>query len=486
MLIAAAILFPMIAGAIVSAGKNSLDEKRPSYIAVMLITDFLAVTAMLAGERFIPVSFTENVPMLFVPDGLGRYILTAGLILYTAVCFYAFEYMKMEEKPEMFFTFFFISLGALVAVCLSGNLVTMYLSFELMTLTTVPLVLQEMSEDAVSAGLKYLFYSVAGALMGLLAVFFVYHFAGSADTSFVYGGFLTPDSIAGHEKLFLGVMMAGIIGFGTKAGLYPMHGWLPTAHPIAPAPSSALLSGIVAKAGVLAIIRLVYFSAGADLLRGTWVQYTWMSLAMLTIFMGSMMAFREKILKKRLAYSSISQISYILLGLSFLSSDGLNGGLLHLMGHAAAKGCLFLVAGIFIYKLGVRRVTDLRGVGRRMPVTLWCFTIVSLSLIGIPPLAGFLSKWVIASAAIGSGVGIFRILAPAVLLVSALLTAGYLLPVTVNGFFPGHAEGAEEHAEEEFENAEPSSLMTIPLICLSCVTLIVGIWGMKIIALLGF
>jgi len=333
----------------------------------------------------------------------------------------------------------------------------------------------------VSAGLKYLFYSIGGALMGLFAIFFVCYYAGS-PADFVTGGFLDPAKTAGHMPVIYAAAMAGIFGFGTKAGLYPMHGWLPTAHPIAPAPASALLSGIVAKAGVVAIIRLVYYSIGADVLRGTWVQKVWMCAAMLTIFMGSMMAFREKVLKKRLAYSTISQISYILLGLSFLSEEGLAGGLLHVMSHMASKGCLFLAAGVFIYKLGKRNVADLKGIGKVMPLTLCCFTAVSLSLIGIPPMGGFLSKWVIAEAAISSGINGFRVAAPIVLLISALLTGGYLLPVVVDGFFPGHEHGAVDGKDNAVsENQDPSYLMTVPMICLALVALVMGIAGRSIV-----
>ena len=202
---------------------------------------------------------------------------------------------------------------------------------------------------------------IGGALLGLLAVFFVSYY--SAEARFALGGVLDISRAAANEKVLLLVIFLGIIGFGTKAGMYPMHGWLPAAHPIAPAPASALLSGIIAKAGVIAIIRLIYFSVGPDYIRGTWVQYAWMTLCMLTIFMGSMMAFREKVTKKRLAFSTISQISYINLGLSLLSIEGLRGGLLHVAAHAASKGCLFLCAGVFIYKLGKRRVSELKGIG---------------------------------------------------------------------------------------------------------------------------
>ena len=445
MLLLLAFLLPMVGGAFMIKLKEE-GRRRTASTVLILATDLLLIAALFFGRSLTVIRFTENVTMSFGFDNFGRIAAAAAACLYTAVCFYAYEYMRMEERPEQFFAFFFISFGALIAVCMSSNLITMYLFFEILTLSTVPLVLHELTKEAVTAGLKYLFYANYG--------------------------------------LFLAAVMIGIVGFGTKAGMYPMHGWLPAAHPIAPAPASSLLSGIVAKAGVVCVVRLVYYSVGADNIRGTWVQTAWMCLAMLTVFMGSMMAFCEKIMKKRLAYSTISQISYIMLGLSFLSPEGLKGGLLHLMQHAASKGCLFLVAGVFIYKLGVRNVTDLKGIGRRMPVTMWCFTIASLSLVGIPPLGGFVSKWVIASAALSYGVVPFAYLAPAVLLVSALLTAGYLLPVTVDAFFPGRDK--EEESAPKAGDAEPSPLMTVPMIALCACTLVVGLFGPAIVSALGF
>ncbi len=477
------ILFPMVAGSAVSLVKIKDSTRNCLYAVTMIGTDLLCLLAMWLGGDITPVTFSSNVVLNFTFDNLGKYFLVAGLILYTAVCFYAFEYMKMEERTNVFFAFFFASLGALISLTMAGNLITMYFCFEILTISSVPLVLHELSKEAVTAGLKYLFYSIAGALLGLLAVFFIYFYS-SGDTAFVAGGFLDASMIAGHERLFLLVVMAGILGFGTKAGMFPMHGWLPAAHPIAPAPASALLSGIIAKAGVFALIRMVYYAIGPSLLQGTWVQYTWMTLCMLTIFMGSMMAFCEKVTKKRLAFSTISQISYILLGLSFLSQEGLEGGLLHLMGHAASKGCLFLAAGVFIYKLGVRRVEDLKGIGAKMPVTMLCFTVVSLSLVGIPPMGGFLSKWVIASAAISSGIKGYSIAAPVVLLISALLTAGYLFTVAVNAFYPG-LPGDHETSDHQEESAEPSLYMLIPMICLCVVAAAVGIWGRWILGAFG-
>ena len=478
------ILFPMIAGVAVSAISMETRTRRSLYAAVMLVTDLLGLLTVFSGRTVTLFAFTNSIHMKFSVDPIGRYYMIVVMLLYTCVLFYSFEYMNIEEREHIFFAFYFACFGALLSVALAGNLVTLYLCFEMATLTSMPLVLHEMSRDAVSAALKYLFYSVAGALMGLFAVFVACYYASDAD-SFVQGGFLDLARTAGNEKIILVIVFAGILGFGTKAGMYPMHGWLPTAHPIAPAPASALLSGIIAKAGIIAIIRLVFFSVGPDFIRGTWVQYAWMSIAMLTIFMGSMMAFKEKVTKKRLAYSTVSQISYISLGLSILSMEGLAGGLLHLGAHAVSKGCLFLCAGVFIYKLGSHRVSELRGIGKQMPIVMWCFTLASLSLVGIPPLGGFISKWYIALAAVGDGMGVFSILPAAVLLISALLTAGYLLPVTVDAFFPGKEEGkAVKESREKEESREPSVLMTVPLIVLVCAALAVGVFGSRIAGIL--
>ncbi len=481
MLLILAFLFPVIAGVIASVVRAEYGQRCRYYAVIMILTDVLCVLSILHGGKIVPVQLTDNVNFTFVLDDMGKYVLAAVMLLYTAACFYAFEYMKKEERQNVFFGFYFVSLGAMISVCMAGNLVTLYFCFEMATLSSMPLVLHEMDKAAVAAALKYLFYSIAGALLGLLGTFFLYYYAADPEAAFVYGGFLDAAKVAGNEKLLLWIIFLSIIGFGTKAGMYPMHGWLPSAHPIAPAPASALLSGIIAKAGVLAIIRVIYYSVGADFIRGTWVQYAWMTLCMLTIFMGSMMAFREKILKKRLAYSTISQISYILLGLSLLSEDGVRGALLHLMSHVASKGCLFLVAGIFICKLGKRNVSELKGVGKQMPVTMWCFTIVSLSLVGIPPMGGFLSKWVIASAAVADGMGVYAFLPPVILLISALLTAGYLLPIVVDAFFPG-----EGFVLTGPEKAEPSALMTVPLIALCCVALLMGLFGSGIVGSMVF
>ena len=494
------ILFPMLAGVAASATPMPRRERLAWYTVVMLLTDALGVWCMVKGTPVSLFPLTEGLYFYFKLDAIGRVFLSVVLFAYTLVCFYSFEYMSVEEREEAFFAFYFVSLGAVMSACMAGNLVTLYLCFELATLSSMPLVLHEGTKEAIAAALKYLFYSIGGALLGLLAVVCLFWYGADAN-QFLPGGFLDPSRIAGHETLLRAVTLCGIVGFGAKAGMYPLHGWLPTAHPIAPAPASALLSGIIAKLGVLAVIRLVYFSAGPALIRDTWAQYAWMCLAMGTIFMGSMMAFLEKVMKKRLAYSSISQISYIMLGLSLLNQGGFTGALLHFAAHAVSKGALFLCAGVFIYKLGRREASSLRGAGKLMPVTMWCFLIASLSLVGIPPMGGFTSKWYLAVSAVGGGRGVFAVLPPVILLISAFLTAGYLLPVAVDAFFPGHdfswkesykdcpavqkllpvntGKPKKQKAVSLDGAAEPSALMTVPLALLCVAALCVGLFGAR-------
>lgn len=319
------------------------------------------------------------------------------------------------------------------------------------------------------AALKYLFYSMCGAYLGLFGIFFLYRYCDSL--TFTAGGTLNTAAALGHQGILLAAVFCMLIGFGAKAGMFPLHAWLPAAHPVAPSPASAVLSGIIVKSGVLAVIRVVYYIVGPGFLRGTWVQTAWMTLALMTVFMGSLLAFREPVLKKRLAYSTVSQVSYILFGLSLLSPDGLTGALLHTVFHAFIKSALFLTAGIFIFQCGKTRVEELTGIGRQMPKTMMCYTFASLALIGIPPASGFISKWYLAQGALGADVGVFGWLGPVVLLVSALLTAGYLLPLTMQGFFPG-----EKFEQNTAEKQEPPMGMLLVLIVLAALSVLPGIF----------
>jgi formate hydrogenlyase subunit 3/multisubunit Na+/H+ antiporter MnhD subunit len=465
------VCFPILAGMVLLLKKEF--QKRSAllfYVGGVLV--FTAVAALYAifgiREGVTLFHLTKTLPVYFKLDALGRYFSLTLVVVWVLAGFFSFEYMKHEKNEKRFFGFYLIVFGVLLGLDFAGNLITMYLFYELMTLTSMPFVLHTQTKESIMAGLRYLFFSFAGAYMALFGIYFISRYG--TTLNFTQGGVIELSVLQEHSALFLVVTFFMLLGFGVKAGMFPLHAWLPTAHPVAPGPASAVLSGIIVKGGVLAVIRVVYQLIGVSFLRGTWVQTAWIALTLVTVFMGSMLAFGEPVLKKRLAYSTVSQLSYILFGLAVMQPEAFSGALLHVSAHAFIKVALFLCASAIIYRTGATRVEELRGIGKGMPVTLWCYTIVSLGLIGIPPASGFASKWHLAVGALDSGVAVFSWLGPVVLLISALLTAGYLLPVTMQGFFPGEGFDASR-----FENKEPSYQMLVPLLVFAALTILIGL-----------
>ncbi len=420
-------------------------------------------------------NLTENLPILFKVDQMSIIFAAVTIIIFLCSGIFSLEYMKHEQKKKRFYVFYLLAFLVLMGLCFAGNLITFYLFFEMLTLASTPLVLHSGSREANMAGLKYLFYSLCGAYMALFGLYFVSKYGNTL--TFSEGGVINQELAAGHTGLLLVAAFVMILGFSVKAGMFPMHAWLSAAHPVAPAPASAVLSAVIVKAGVLGIIRVVYYIFGAGFLRGTWVQTSFMVLTLITVFMGSMLAYREPVLKKRLAYSTVSQVSYILFGLSAMNMNSVTGGVLHVIAHGFIKAALFLCAGAIIYMTGKTRVEELRGIGKEMPLLLWCYTIVSLGLIGIPPTGGFISKWYLAIGSLETGIPGFSWIGPVVLLVSALLTAGYLLPLTIQGFFPG-----EDYDYKALRKKEPSALMTVPVLILTVLTVLMGLFPGQLIS----
>lgn len=450
---------------------------------VLIASVVLALTAAWSGERSLTLFYLmDELPVSFHVDAVGRLFVTVTSIIWVAVCFYAFVYMKHEGAEKRFFGFFLLLYAVLVALDFAGNLVTFYFFYELMTLTSMPLVLHNGSKEAIMAALKYLFYSMLGAYCALFGIYFLYQ---NCDTlTFTAGGTLNLLLADGNRGILCFAIFMMLIGFGAKAGMFPLHAWLSAAHPAAPAPASAALSSVIVKSGVLAMIRSVYYIIGPDFIRGTWVQKVWLSLALLTVFMGSMLAYQEKVFKKRLAYSTVSQVSYIVFGLALLNETAFTGSLLHFVFHAFMKCALFLTAGIFLYRTDKTKVEEYVGIGKQMPVTLWCYTFASLALIGIPPTSGFISKWYLAQGALESDTGVFGMAGPVILLVSALLTAGYLLPITIRGFLPGREYLADNQTEEKrgtgskqekIQKTETIDSMVLALLVLAILAVVLGI-----------
>ena len=413
-------------------------------------------------------NLTKDIPIFFQIDALGFMFLALTCFMWVMNLIFSIEYMKHESHKTRYYIFFTLTLVSMIGICISGNLITMYIFYEFMSVLSLPLVLHEQTEEAIEAGKKYIFYSIGGAFIGLAGFFYIYTYG--TTLSFIPGGVLNLGKVAGHETAMLVVTFLVIIGFGSKAGMFPLHAWLPTAHPVAPSPASAYLSGNITKMGVFVIIRYVYFLVGADFIRGTWVQYAFLALTMLTIVMGSMMSYKEVVFKKRLAYSTVSQVSYALFGIALLNPIGLVGGLMHVIFHSFAKNTLFQVAGAIIHQTGLKKVTDYKNMARKMPITMWCYTLVSLTLVGVPPTSAFLSKWYLATGSLDEAIPVISWLGPIALIVSALLTAGYLLSITIMAFFPGDTYDILRE-----ESKEPNLYMLLPLIIMSAGAVILGI-----------
>lgn len=465
------IFFPILMGVLLLVGKEPKKKALLSrYTGGVLLLTALMVLGLVWGKEvsFTMFFLTGRLPVYFRVDSIGKVFAFVVTVVWVLAGFFSFEYMKAENAPRRFFGFYLIVYGILIGLDFSGNMITFYMFYEMMTLLSMPLVLHERTKAAIMAGLKYMFYSFCGAYMVLFGLYFVYRYANTL--TFTAKGVLDATLTAGNEKLLLVVAFFMLLGFSVKAGMFPFHGWLPVAHPEAPAPASAVLSGVIVKGGVLGIIRVIFYLFGADFLRGTWVQTTMLILSLVTVFMGSMLAYLEKGMKKRLAYSTVSQVSYILFGLFLLDPVSLTGSLLHVVFHAFIKCGLFLCAGAIIFRTGKRRVDELTGIGKEMPVTIWCFTLCSLALIGIPPASGFISKWYLCEGALHTKTAVFSWLGPVILLISALLTAGYLLPVTIKGFFPG-----EDYDYAALVKKEPVKLMLFPMVILAALAFVLGI-----------
>lgn len=504
-MILVSIVLPILAGFVLLFLPEKVFADRTNLLKVtgasFVVSALLAVYVLGDSTRPALVLFhlVDGIPVYFAIDNLGR--IFAGIVIFVFLLagFFSFVYMSHEKNEKRYYSFYLITFGVLMGLCFSGNLVTLYLFYEFMTLASMPLVIHSGSREAVMAGLKYLFYSFCGAYMALFGIYFLYKFAYSYEApevllwsggrsesmcmmGFAPGGSLDMGAVAqsGNTGMCLVAVFLMIIGFGVKAGCFPLHAWLPTAHPVAPAPASAFLSGIIVKGGVLAIIRTVYYCIGADFLRGTWVQTAWAILAVVTLLMGSSLAFKEKVLKKRLAYSTVSNLSYILLGLSMLNATAFTGSLLHVVFHALIKSALFLTAGALIFTTGRTKVNDFMGLGKLMPVLFWSYTIASLGLIGIPPTSGVISKWYLATGCMESGIAGLSWIGPAALLVSALLTAGYLLPISIRGFL---MEPDYDTMRNDYKDPKP--LMLLPVVIFAAATLILGFWPTPLIQLVN-
>ena len=453
------ILIPIIAGALVPMLSFKKRWHMEVFLESAVILNSILVWYLLlhhSDSTFLLAHFTGDLSICFKVDGMG--MVFAGLVsaLWPFATLYAFEYMTKEEHEKIFFLFYTMTYGITLGIALSANLLTMYFFYELLTLVTVPLVMHTLTREAILASRKYLYYSLGGAAFAFIGLIMIIIYGTTTD--FILGGVLDLTKIGGRTNVLLFVYVMAFLGFGVKVAVFPFNSWLPQAG-VAPTPVTALLHAVaVVKSGAFAIIRLTYYSFGVDFLKGTWAQTTVMLVVMFTIVYGCSRAVKETHLKRRLAYSTISNLSYILFGVTIMTPLGLVGALTHLIFHAVIKICSFFCAGAIIHQTEKQYVHELDGMGYRMPCVFGIFTVSALALMGVPGLAGFISKWNLASAAVESGNPV-AYLGIACLLISALLTAIYMLTIVVRAFFPG--KDFDDSSIKEFK--DPNWKMLLPL-----------------------
>ena len=436
-------------------------------------------------------SFTRGFAVNFRVDGMANVFAVMIAIMWPLVLLYAFEYMKGDEARNRFFAFFIMTYGVTLGVCYSADMITMYLFFEMLTLVTIPLVSHYGGHESMYAGRKYAAYTIGGASLGFMAVVLTTMY-GSAG-AFTYGGSI--DGTYDTHMLLLAFVL-GFVGFGAKAAVFPLHDWLPTAS-VAPTPVTALLHAVaVVNSGVFAVMRMTYYVFGADFLRGTIAQAICLVLAIWSLLFGAAQALRERHFKRRLAYSTMSNLSYMMLGAMTMSPQGLKAGLAHMVFHGVIKICLFMCAGAFMHQARKTYIYEINGVGHRMPFTFGAYTLCALSLTGIPLFCGFVSKWQLLTATLGAAGQAAQVAVPdsrlsrilpymlyagtAALVVAAFLCAMYTLSISVRAFFP--MDDKDLYKEQKVQEAGP--LMRVPIGVFGIVNLALGVCPGPILAVL--
>ncbi len=471
-LIILAVVLPVLSGLMLLFSKiENRKEVQNFSTIVLIITAVVTVFSNIVnfGSRCSLLNLPMGISLSFSIDWLAVFFSSIFAVLWLLVGVYAREYFAHEPNEKRFMSFYLMALGAIIGVAYAENPFTFYTFFEMMSLTSFVFVLNSQTKESIAAAKKYIYYSIFGALCGLIGIMAFYGSDLITVKSFVAGGSLVKE-LGGRMPIVSVIVFIAIFGFSCKAGMFPMHSWLPIAHPEAPAPASAVLSGLITKTGVLAIIRIIYYVVGPDVIKGSWVQFVLLVLSIITIFMGSMMAYKEKLFKRRLAYSSVSQISYALFGVFTLSTVGMIGALMQILFHAFAKTALFLCAGSVIHMTHRTKVNQLDGLGKSMPKTFALFTIASLSLVGVPFTGGFISKYYLVSAAMQGTFGWLEFAGFIIIMVSALLTGGYLLSISAKALFA-------VKSDEVCDETEANNTMIVPMMILIALILILGIWS---------
>ncbi len=478
-LLVAVVLLPVFLAMPISLIRWKQDAHWMIYTeGVVLLTSALAYYALANSDRQTHTlfRFANNLEVAFRIDGLATVFAALVSFLWPLATLYAFEYMSHLQHRQLFFMFYVMTFGVTLGIAFSGNILTMYCFYEMLTMVTLPLIIHPLSKEAISASRTYLLYSLGGAAFAFIGMIFILYYGTTG--AFVPGGVMHTAAAAEQQNVLLIAYVLTFFGFSVKAAMWPFGGWLPKAG-VAPTPVTALLHAVaVVKAGAFALMRITYYSFGAELLRGTWAQTLLLVFVIITIVYGCSRALKETHLKRRLAYSTMSNLSYILFGVVLMSPLGLVGALCHMVFHAFMKICSFFCVGAVMHQTKKNYVHEINGLGHVMPITFVIFTISGLALMGVPGLPGFISKWNLAKAAVSSEqplafVGVFA------LLVSALLTAIYMMSISFRAFCPGR----------EFDYGtvagyrDPGWRMLVPLVVFVLVLFLFGLHSEPLVKL---
>ncbi|MCX8006938.1 MAG: proton-conducting transporter membrane subunit [Coriobacteriia bacterium] len=470
-IVPAAVFTPLLGGVVAGlSGAWPETRRRLVLAAASILTVVLAGSVLVrassgATQSVRLVKMTPQVWIHLRVDRLGALYGMAAAVLWLLALVYSFGYMADEHRLGRYYAFFMLSLAWTVGVAYSGNLLTFLVFYELFSILTYPLVVHEQTPEALAAGTKYIVYILIGGSLVLLAIVYAYFLAGAQDI-----GSPLLDLGMGRGQLLV-VFWCFIAGFGVKAALVPLHGWVPDAHPAAPAPFSAVLSGMMVATGSFGIMRVVYNVFGVGLVRELAVMKQVAALAAFTVVFAAVLAMHQDDIKRRLAYSTISQMGYVALGVALVDAQAATGAIVHVANHAFMKGALFFCAGLIIKRLGVRSVREMDGVAKRMPVTAAAFAATSLAMIGTPPLAGFVSKWYLGLGILDSG----QVAYLGVLVGGALLAGVYLLPIVYRMYFNEPAPVVEGSPLAQAGAPEAPATMLAPLAAAVLLVVVLGL-----------
>ncbi|HVN65727.1 MAG TPA: proton-conducting transporter membrane subunit, partial [Methanomicrobiales archaeon] len=445
-LLALIVAVPFLGACAILLLRKRPNPREAASLAASVLTFLFSAISLPSAFAGVPVStpalqILPGLGLQLTADGLGLFFATLASFLWILTTVYNIGYMRglREHSQTRYYTCFAIVIGATMGIALSANLFSLFVFYEILTVATYPLVVHEETKEALAAGRKYLVYTLSGGVAILAGMMLLYSMGNALD--FIPGGNAGVVSIApGFARIAFLLLFAG---FGVKAAIVPFHGWLPSAM-IAPTPVSGLLHAVaVVKAGVFGILRVMLFLYGPGLVTGLGLQNLVIAIAVITILVGSLLALLQDDFKLRLAYSTISQLSYIILGAAILLPAGVSGvtdagrsaaiigAIFAIAAHAFGKLTMFFVAGAVAVETGKTRISELGGMGRRMPAEFGAFTLATLSMAGLPPMAGFVSKWYLSVGAWGAGDWWILL----VLVASSVLNLAYFLPIIIRAFF---------------------------------------------------